>query len=219
MNGYTAQAGDIFACYGADWLSRFISLQTVNPLSPRGLRLGPSHVAIAAQVTGEVDCHWVESTSLARRACFVRNEVVRGCQVHPIGERVSDYVDAGGSVEVYRLHPINELVPGSAIELARDLRWFVRQGVGYDFASAIFSGTHILRVTDALLSFWRPAADSVFCSQLLAAELQSLGLMNRQQPQRYTPGRLVRELVAQGVYFRAGSLAVRKSNLCLSLES
>lgn len=212
MSDWTPEPGDIFACFGVDAISRFISAQTALPWAPRGLRLGPSHVAIASQVVELRDrglC-WVESTSLSRRSCLVRGERVMGCQVHSIEARLSDYVDAGGRVDMYRLTPINALKSEAVRELAQDLSWYVQKRFNYDTGSAIFSGTHLLRLADKAFSFWLPSPDSVFCSQLLAAELQSLGLMNRDNPQRYNPGRLVRKLVAQGVYYRHSSVEGRR---------
>jgi hypothetical protein len=202
------QAGDIFACFGVDSISRVISWQTAVPWAPAGLRRGPSHVAIASQCVDLRDrgLVWIESTSLSRRPCLVRGERVMGCQVHTIEERVSDYVEAGGRVDLYRLTPINTLGADAVRELAQDLSWYVQQRYQYDTGSAIFSGTHLLRLADKAFSFWLPSPHSVFCSQLLAAQLQSLGLMNRDNPQRFNPGRLLRQLVAQGVYYRHSSL-------------
>lgn len=204
MGSFTAEPGDVFACFGADSVSRLISWQTAVPWAPAGLRLGPSHVAIASELeaTRGAGLVWIESTTLTSRSCLVRGQRVHGCQVHSIRDRISDYVDGGGCVDVYRLTPINRLPAADVRELAMDLEWYVRQAFGYDAASAVFSGTKIIRAVDKLFSFWTPAPHSVFCSQLLAAELQALGLMNRDNPQRFHPGRLVRQLVQQGVYSR-----------------
>ena len=208
MKRFEAEPGDLFACFGGDLVSRFISWQTASVIAPAGLRLGPSHVAIASPLEGAVfsGCLWVESTTLARRACVVRGERVNGCQVHRIADRVGDYLDGGGACDLYRLSPINALGKRAARELGRDLSWYVSQRVGYDAASAVFSGTRLIRAADGLLSFWRPNSQSVFCAQLIAAELQALGLANRENPQRFNPGRLLRTLVAQGVYYRVGAL-------------
>lgn len=205
MIDYRPQAGDIFACWGADWVSRFISAETsllTWLTAPRGLRFSPSHVAIACPILlGDHVCHWVESTTLTRRTCLINHERVSGCQVHKIEHRMSDYLSGGGCVDVYRLTPINQLSPDETDDMRRDLvDWFVREGVGYDAASAIFSGTRVARVIDKVLPFWDSRAHRVFCSQLLAAELQALGRMNRDDPERYNPGRLLRTLVRQGVY-------------------
>jgi hypothetical protein len=209
MQKFHAEPGDIFACFGADSVSRLISWQTAIPWAPSALRFGPSHVAIASQLDAirGAELVWIESTTLTRRRCLFRGESVHGCQVHQIADRVSDYVNAGGRVDVYRLTPINRLTAGNVRELAQDLEWYVREAYGYDAASALFSGTKLIRAVDKVFSFWTPAPHSVFCSQLLAAELQALGLMNRDNPQRFHPGRLVRQLVRQGTYSRVWRFA------------
>jgi hypothetical protein len=210
MNPYLAEPGDLFACFGADNVSRFISWQTASPIAPAGLRFGPSHVAIASVLDDVAEsCVWVESTTLTHRPCLVRGERVSGCQVHRISDRLQDYWNSGGVVDLYRLTPINALSKRSVRELSKDLGWYVSRFFGYDTASALFSGTHLIRAADKVLSLWRPDPQAVFCSQLIAGELQSLGLMNRDNPQRFNPGRLLRQLVAQGVYYRVGSLKDR----------
>ena len=201
---YQAEPGDIFACWGTDAVSRFISIETsllTWQFAPPRLRLSPSHVAMAVSSGLRRECHWVESTTLARRTCLVRGERVSGCQVHHIEHRISDYLATGGRVHVYRLTPINRLSLDEMNDMRRDMvDWFVKQGIGYDAASAIFSGTRLIRLADKVLPFWESRSCSVFCSQLLAAELQSLGRMNRDDPERYNPGRLLRVLVRTGVY-------------------
>lgn len=205
------EPGDIFCCWGTDRISRLISVKTsLGSLlrGPSGLRYAPSHVAIACPryAPHNQQQFWVESTTLAHRKCLERQKNVRGCQVHHIPDRIRDYTGCGGHVDVYRLTPINGLTGHQVSELRQDLiGWFVRHEVGYDAASAIFSGTKLLKSMDKALPFWAPGAQSVFCSQLIAAELQALGLMNRDSPVRYNPGRLMRMLVRQGVYGRVAS--------------
>ena len=207
---FQSRAGDIFCCWSKDAISALISVVTCSLLAPAGLRVGPSHVAIACPLKESNDPNvWFESTSLCQRPCLVRGRRVSGCQVHPIADRAADYLRSGGAVEVYRLTPINVLTHEAALDLARDLRWFVDAEFEYDAASAVFSGTRILKSIDFVLPFWRARRSSVFCSQMIAAELQAEGLMNRDQPQRYSPGRLMRQLVRQGVYFRSDSLRLR----------
>lgn len=104
---------------------------------------------------------------------------------------------------MYRLTGINALTGHQVNNLRHDLLgWFVANEYEYDAASAIFSSTKILKSLDAIFPFWQQRRHSVFCSQLIAAELQSLGLMNRDNPARYNPGRLMRQLVRQGIYVR-----------------
>lgn len=199
--------GDIFACFGADPLSRLISVETSLlswPFAPRGLRLSPSHVAIACpRYFPYTDhCYWFESTTLTRRQCLEAGRPVTGVQVHAVGDRLQDYCERG-RVDLYRLTPINALSKDQIEELRSDLvNWFIDNAISYDLAGAVFSGARVMRSVDKITGWMTPCHESVFCSQLIAALLMSLCRMNRDNPQRYNPGRLLRTLVQQGTYTR-----------------
>lgn len=192
-------------------MSRFISVETsllTWPIAPSGLRYSPSHVAIACPRFFPVQdrCFWFESTTMTRRKCLESKRSVSGVQCHAIGDRLKDYLMAG-AVDVYRLTPINALCGHDVNDMRSDLiSWFIREAVSYDAASAVFSGATVLRSLDKLVNWLTPRMESVFCSQLIAAELMSLCRMNRDNPQRYNPGRLLRTLVQQGTYTRIRSL-------------
>lgn len=198
--------GDIFSCFGTDRSSRFISLQTSWHswiAGPARLRWSPSHVAIACPryAPHNQQQYWVESCSTGHRPCLERRKAVSGCQVHHPSDRIRDYTQAGGRVDLYRLTPINRLTGHSESQMRQDLiGWFVKNEVGYDSAAAIFSGTRVVKVLEKLVQFWPSDPHAVFCSQLLAAELQSLCRMNKDNPIHYNPGRLMRLLVYQGTY-------------------
>jgi len=194
--------GDVMACFGRDAISRVITAGTWSPFGPRGLRLGPSHVAIVCELDGEPV--WVESTTLCRTACIVRLMHVAGVQVHWPEDRLQDYKSQGGHVERYTLTPINRLKKAESKLLTRILvDHFARKAVGYDVGGALISGT---RVWQLLRSF--PGADlnRLFCSELVSAVLQRLGRLNRTNPTRHNPARLLREAVRQGTYQSAGRL-------------
>ena len=127
----TWRPGDIAACFGRDVTSRLISWGTASLLAPAGLRVGPSHVAIICEYLGQPV--WVESTTRCRHSCLIRGRRVAGVQTHTIDERVADYVEVGGSVDQYRLTPINRLSPAET-ELLTEilLRQFVANEVTYD---------------------------------------------------------------------------------------
>lgn len=201
------EPGDIFACFGADPVSQLISWKTSLlswPFAPRGLRLSPSHVAIACPRFHPFSdhCFWFESTTLTRRECLEAGRPVSGVQVHHVGDRLTDYCHEG-RVDLYRLTPMNVLSADSILELRGDLvSWFISHGVSYDMAGAVFSATRIARTFDKFTGWMIPCHESVFCSQLIAALLMGLCRMNRDNPQRYNPGRLLRTLVQQGTYSR-----------------
>lgn len=185
---------DIVACYGTDPTSRAISWLTASPFGPRRLRRGPSHVAVICHVDGFPS--WIESTTFCRHRCLVRGTRVAGCQVHPAELRIQDYVSSGGHVDLYRLSPVDKLSSAESLLLSRILiRHFVGRSVTYDVGGALLSGTRLFRHTRLL-----PSADlnQLFCSELAAKVLMRLGRLNRDNPTKYNPSTLLRQLVREG---------------------
>ncbi len=190
------RAGDIAACHGADAASRLIRWGTATPFAPRGLRVGPSHVAILSEHYTRPGMFWFESTSMCARPCVLTEERRNGTQAHnPVG-RVDDYVNAGGRVDVYRLAPFWELSETESDELGGLLDLAVDQRASYDLPGAIMSGTRCLKYSRLLAA----DLDSLFCSELIAAVLQKLGLLAHANPMRFNPASLMRRLVRTGVY-------------------
>jgi len=195
---FSFQPGDLVACSGTDWVSRGIQLATWSPYAARGLRFGPSHVAILSE--SDRGLLWVESTTLCPHPCVIRGERVSGCQAHAPADRVRDYLAAGGTVDVYRLTDINQFDQKERRLLRRILfRHFLWTPVGYDLGGAILSGTRAIRWLGLL-----PGADlhSLFCSELVAAILMRLNRLNHANPTGFSPARLLRTLVVQGKYHR-----------------
>lgn len=203
----TLVSGDIIACYGTDAVSRMISLGTSSLLAPRGTRIAPSHVAIIADFDGSP--LWCESTMLSERQCLLSHRLVRGVQVHPPEGRIRDYVDRGGRVVVFRLSPIDTLTAEEGAMITQMIRGFVSVQATYDTIGALISGTRIFKRTRIvpLLSHWlRIDLDALFCSEMIAAILQRIGRMNRDNPTKFSPASLVRTVVNQGTYQLAGEL-------------
>lgn len=191
------RAGDIAACYGTCWESRVIRWGTASLLAPRGLRLGPSHVAMLAH-DREFGLTWFESTSLCKSSCLIRKTRVRGAQAqHPI-DRIGDYTLQRGWVEIYRPTRLWELTADESARLADRLRETVEAGLNYDLGGALLSGTRCLKFA----RFLRADLDSLFCSELIAAALQVLGRLCPQNPMHFNPAMLLRRLVRSGVYRR-----------------
>jgi len=196
---------DVFACWGADWMSKGISLETSLTswlTAPAGLKWSPSHVAIACtRYAPDHDrTYWFESTSMARRLCLEAGRVVHGVQVHTIEDRIADYLRPGGRVVQYRLTDIDALDALEQANLRRILYSWVgdetKPAASYDTTGAAFSGLRVL----PYLPCSRADIESLFCSELVAAVLQRCCLMNRSNPARFNPGRLLRTLVRQGTY-------------------
>lgn len=192
------RAGDIAACFGTDATSRMIQFCTYWPLASAGLRIPPSHVAILSpDERGKI--RWWESTTLSDRPCLSNKKPVNGVQVHQIEDRITDYLTSGGKVVIYRLVQIDELDPTEVARLYRMLQRFVNRRTSYDAAGAAISGLRVMQLLRLL-----PAAnnDRLFCSELISAVLQRLCRMNRDNPTRFNPGRLIRTLVYEGTYRR-----------------
>lgn len=182
--------GDILACYGGDLLSKAISIGTSFPLDPFSCWLPPSHVAIIAQWNNRLV--WVESTTQCHRSCIYRGYPVDGVQVHSPPDRIADYVQSKGRVDVYRLHPCFMLDKHDQNRLTRTLfRGFVEPSVHYDLIGAVRSGFKLRRLTRGL---WSADLDHVFCSELVAATLMRCGILNQDDPAIYSPGRLLRDV-------------------------
>lgn len=191
--------GDLIACWGTDRQARTISWGTASLLAPPGMRLSPSHVALITDHPqyGPV---WVESTTLCRHPCLFRGKPVSGCQAHLPVTRVTDYVEQGGRVEVYRPTEINSLDSGELVLLRRILlTHFVARGVRYDMSGALLSARRITTLPRLISA----DLETVFCSELAAAVIQRLGRLSRcRNPSWYHPGRLIRDVYSQGTYSR-----------------
>jgi hypothetical protein len=192
------QPGDLVACYGADWISRFIRWVTWSAWAPAGLRLGPSHVAVISE--SDRGLLWVESTTQCPHPCLIRGQRVSGCQAHDPEVRSRDFLNSGGFVEVWRLTDINQLNREERLLLRGILfRHFLIHPVGYDFGGAILSGARTIRWLGLLPG---TDLDSLFCSELVAALLMRLNRLNHANPTGFSPARLLRMLVMLGKYHR-----------------
>lgn len=204
MRTYEPQPGDIAACYGRDPLSLLITLGTYWPLSPPGLRLGPSHVAIMAPGTGLAPgMLWYESTTMSPRKCLFRGEVegraARGPQCHWPADRISDYTQRGGKVVVYRLSRHDALSSPESYRLQSMFLDMMAEDQDYDMRGAATAG---LRGTRWLLDQFGKHNRDVYCSDAIAYTLIRLGRLADGNSNKYTPGRLLRVLVRNARYTR-----------------
>ncbi len=194
--------GDIAACYGTDWASRVIRWGTSSLFPPGALRLGPSHVALMCRWRESMI--WTESTTLCSRACLIREEQVEGAQAHRPEDRIADYIQSGGRVDLYRLTHFQRLTPEESRMLTRLLLdEFILPELRYDMGGAVLSGTRVFQMTRFF-----PVAnlEEIFCSELVAAIVMRLNRMNHENPSRFNPARLLRELVRTGKYERVASI-------------
>lgn len=185
----TLRPGDIVCCWGTDRVSRVISLMTSWSswfYSPAGLRWSPSHVAlVVGERTTTDQLLWYESTTLAHG--------FKGVQVHEPSERWADYE---GRCVVYRLTEGNELEAEQILKLQHRLQHMIETQRPYDFTGALLSGT-------TFIQRWLPSrTKALFCSELIARLLMEVDLMNWSPASRFSPGRLLRHLVFNGIYER-----------------
>lgn len=193
--------GDVVACWGKDPVSTFISVKTSWPFGAPELRYSPSHVAIIGEYLGGNG--WFESTTKCNHNCLYADEKVSGFQVHEPSTRVADYLGKGGGIAIYRLCSFSRLMLDET-RFKQLLNLALDHNLSYAMDlldGAMFSGTRILKYS-FLYSLLVPGIDStdVFCSEIVSKFLQELGLQNRNDPRRYTPGGLLRELTSTGVY-------------------
>lgn len=203
------EPGDVLACFGGDRVSRAISALTAWPFAPSRLRIGPSHVAIVAETPAGTspDLLWCESTTLCPHPCAVTGIARNGVQAHWPRDRVGDYHRSGGHVDVYRLTAIDALNDSESRRLSSILiDQFIRPQRDYDVAGALISGTPVVRLLDGLLLRRFRSLHDVFCSELVAAALMRLCRLNRANPTRYSPAKLLRQIVNQGTYRYVGTL-------------
>lgn len=190
------QSGDILAFHGTDVLSRAIKLKTSYPLDLWSCFDAPSHVGIV--IWSEETNRYVlaESTTLCKHSCLFRKQLVSGAQAHLPQERIDDYRTRGGKVDHFRLVGINQLGGQELLKLQHYLiDYFVRRGVTYDYKGAAISGTLL-----ATCRRWLPKADleSLFCSEMIAAVLMRIGMLNNDNPTFFSPGRLIKRLTKLG---------------------
>lgn len=183
------RGGDIIAFYGQDWRSRIIEAVTA----------GPSHVGIvcewpmpATHGGYEIELVLIEATTMCERPCLIQGQRVNGVQAQWPRDRIADY---DGHAKLFRLQEHRRLNEAKLDDLTDVASLFI--GKPYDYRGALWSGTKILKYLPGL-----PYSDlgSMFCSEMIATCLQTLGLLCVTNAGRFDPGSLVRTLVKSGVY-------------------
>jgi hypothetical protein len=128
---------------------------------------------------------------------------VAGAQAHRPADRIREYLEGGGRVDIYRLSHFHRLSSEESRLLTRLLlNEFLDPGLGYDLGGALLSGTRIFQLTRLF-----PGAnlEQLFCSELVAAVIMRLNRLNHANPTRFNPARLMRELVRTGKYQRVAT--------------
>ena len=198
MQDYIPQPGDIAACWGGDWQSRFISGVTAWPLSPPGLMFGPSHVAIISSLYKQSQTYWCESTTMTDTPCVVNLEKTCGVQAHCPRQRIKECKKAGGKVVIYRPAADYALDVYGVRSLDDLLVVKIAERTEYDLGSALLSGA---RLSARILNLFGYHDNDVFCSDLVATCLKKADLLDHDVASSlYTPAGLLRTLVRAGTY-------------------
>ncbi|MGD9644292.1 MAG: hypothetical protein AB7U73_01180 [Pirellulales bacterium] len=185
------RAADILAFSGRSRLSRLIKAATVPPWYWfRAHWRCVNHVAILARLKdddGTARLFAIEATTQASEPCAITHRLVSGVQAHLPTRLVASYP---GYVFRARINWASK-VQWTEHQLLSD---FLQQFVGqpYDYLDAVRSATGRSHL---------PSLKSLFCSEVVAAALVRIGRLPADQaPDRYTPAKLMKRLVYNGIY-------------------
>ena len=175
--------GDIIAFGGTDLLGAFINVVTYGVPGHSA-----AHVGIVAKYGGRL--RLFESTLDATEPCVIRNTMKPGVRAVALGRRISRYV---GRVWHYPLsRPLYEH------ESKRLTRYLLAMlGRDYDELGAVRTGGWLLAKTKA--GSGRPDLSRLFCSELVAAAHNEIGIFPTGNPSGFSPNRLLRTERMAGV--------------------
>lgn len=180
----TFKPGDVIGFSGGGFLSTVIKLGSfASPFS------GISHVGIVSQARG----HGVllfESTSMEDLPCDITGKRIAGVQAHNLDAVVNSYAGRAYHYSLYRYLYRHE---------SSRLTTFLMQLVGtrYDRDGAIHSGGLLYGAINALTRGQDLSA--LFCSELVAAALATVGVLHTENASRWNPTLLVRTLRRHGL--------------------
>ncbi len=139
-----------------------------------------------------------EATTLAESPCSLQGAPVCGVQAHDPRERIRQY---DGRVWLYRPTLDYRIDP----EQSERLTLFLLRHLGdqYDYAQAGLSASILAR-----RAWWFSQGNlhSLFCSELWAAALEQIRLLELANPSKFSPARLVRSLLELGSYRLVGEI-------------
>ena len=179
--------GDAIGFSGVDLASDVINLATWG-----WPRRGISHVGIVTDDPRHGIC-LAESTTLAFRPCLIRGERVNGVQLQPLQERIDEY---GGRVWHYPLRvplqwPESESLNKYLLDLAGSK-------CAYDLIGAVRSRT----TPYAIVQRWKHGCEdlhTLFCSELLAAAWNRVGVFETKNASGWSPNAILREAVRKDI--------------------
>lgn len=176
--------GDVIGFSGRGLVSDLINLGTYGVP-----RYGLSHIGIIANYLGRR--FLFESTTLnGDSKCAIMDKPINGVQAHYLG----DILERPGKVWHYELernlHPTEKL--GLKVSLLNKL------GLPYDYAGAARSAGFLLRSIEGV--FRREEISELFCSELVAYELEHLRLIPNGNASSQSPNSLARHICRIGLH-------------------
>jgi len=186
----TLSDGDVIGFSGKGLVSDAINVGTwALP------RWGLSHIGIVSTYKGIPMLF--ESTSVCSDSvCAITGEPISGVQAHKLDELIR----RPGRVWQYR--PVKPLNGGERLALKFCLLHAL--GQPYDYVGAARSGGFLLRLIEGALR--QPEVTKLFCSELVALALNSIGKTRIANVSAQSPNSLGRYLQRHGVYKRPTQL-------------
>ena len=161
------RTGDIVLFSGDSFVSRLIRLGTPGPWS---------HVGMVIVLPGIERVMLWESTTLSKIKDLKTGKLMSGVQLVWLSEKIRDY---NGRVAIRKLETPIQIQPKRFGEVAKELHGRPYEDDWCDLIKAAWDGPWGDNVPDL---------DSVFCSELTAATLKRLNVMEDVQPDsEYTP--------------------------------
>jgi hypothetical protein len=177
-------SGDIIGFVGEDWVSDCINIATLG-LPNRSV----SHVGIVSEYKGKLLVY--ESTSGDRPPCYVKLKLTRGVQAHPLSELLS----IPSFREVWHYPLKCPLYYHQRARLEYVLKGYL--GRDYDMNGACHSAGVVFSKVCGMIK--GEDLSSLFCSEMVAAVLTHVGTLRTPNSSRWSPNKLCRYLVREGV--------------------
>jgi hypothetical protein len=195
MSTYDIKPGDIIGFSGFNMLSAGINIATY------GIPLwSVSHVGIVAEVKVGGRLLLFESTTLnGDYPCLVTGEKICGTQAHSPEFIVGQYKGGAWHYPLYR-----ELYAHERVRLTSYLNESI--GTQYDVKGALRAGGLAFAFLEAL--FREQSAQTLFCSEWVAASLQNIGILQTANFSGWSPNYLCRYMRRHGVLNRPRRLPI-----------
>ena len=172
--------GDLLGFSGNDLVSHVVNLGSLG-LPYRGI----SHVGIVSEWASKLVLF--ESTTFQSKPCLIKGKIIAGVQANRIEDRLA------GRVWLYKLK--RPLTLSDRIKLRDFLLTYV--GKSYDTLGAFQSGGKLFSLIQKLK--FQENLHTIFCSELCAAALREVDRLETESASYWSPNKLLRYLVTNGI--------------------